>query len=404
MGQDTTEIVITGRWIQMKRYDNKINVLFIIMQMGMGGSERLVHNLVQKLDRKLFNPSVAWFFGDKILKEFQELKVPLYHVPKVKRIDFSAMEKVGRIIRDNNIHIVNAHHFMSLIYSYYGCKINNKAKLIYTEHSEWEIERVSFKWRIIGRYLLNRTDAAVGVSSAIAKQIENKYKTADSKIITVQNGVDLNVFRNNGKKAKLREKMGIANDEKIIGIVANFKKVKNHIFLLRAFDELIKVINNVKLLLIGQGFEGDEENTESELRRFIVEKKLEKNIIFMGYRSDIPELLGIMDVFCLTSLKEGLPISLIEAMASGLPVVGTDVEGIRDVIIPDKNGILVEVGDVIGLRNALNTLIREEYLMKKYGEKSRNLARKIYSLDRCIKQYEDLFVATVESARVDAGR
>lgn len=361
------------------------------MQMEMGGSERLVHNLVLKLDRNVFNPSIAWFYGDKILKEFQDLDIPLYHVPKMKRLDLGTMNEIEKIIRDNNIHIVNAHHFMSMVYAFYGCKIKNHTKLIYTEHSEWEIDKISWKWKVAGSYLLNRADAAVGVNTAVSKQIKKKFKIGEAKNITIQNGVDLEKFSCYRSKAAFKKKLNIAKDEKVIGIVANLKKIKNHVFVLRAFNELVHDLNKVKLLLVGQGFEGDTENTEKVLREFVVENHISKNVLFLGYRSDIPELLSIMDIFCLTSYKEGLPISLIEAMAAGLPVVGTNVEGIRDVIIPNTNGFLVQIDDVKGLTNSLYTLIQNDPLRQKFGQQSRISARKSYSLAGCVKNYQDLF-------------
>ena len=381
----------------MEISDRKINILFLIMQMGMGGSERLVHNVVLKLDRKAFNPSIAWFYGDRILKEFQDLDVPLYHVPKMKRLDLGTMNELGKIIRNNNIHIVNAHHFMSMVYAFYGCKIKNHAKLIYTEHSEWEIDKISRKWEIVGSYLLDRADAAVGVSTAVSRQMKKKFRMPETKNITIQNGVDLETFSCCRSKTALRKKLGIARDEKVIGIVANLKKVKNHVFVLRAFNELVHDLNKVKLLLIGQGFEGDAENSEKVLREFVIEHNIGRNVVFLGYRSDIPELLNIMDIFCLTSYKEGLPISLIEAMAAGLPVVGTNVEGIRDVIIPNTNGFLVQIGDVKGLTNSLSALIQNDLLRQKFGEQSRILARESYSLAGCVKHYQDLFFSTINS-------
>ena len=382
----------------MKDSVNKINVLFIMMQMEMGGSERLVHNLALKLDRNIFNPSIAWFFGDRVMKEFQDLNVPLYHVPKVKRIDFNAMAKVREIIQDNNIHIVNAHHFMSMVYAFYGCKIKNRSKLVYTEHSEWEIEKISWKWSKMGAHLINRIDRAVGISSAVSKKIQNKFGTYDGKVFTIQNGVNLEAFDNHNGKSVLRKELGLAEDERIIGTVANLKKVKNHIFLLKAFNELIKDCKNTKLLLIGQGFKNDPDNSELEIRKFVEEKNLNDKIVFLGYRSDIPQLLSIMDIFCLTSFKEGLPISLIEAMAAGLPVVGTDVDGIRDVITPDKNGFLVKIGDVPSLKNSLNALIQDESLRRTFGRESRIAAEERYSLGRCILQYQDLFLSVVHAS------
>ncbi len=371
---------------------NKINILFIMMQMEMGGSERLVHSLVLRLDRNIFNPAIAWFYGDKIVKDFADLNVPLYHVPKVKRFDFSTMQKMEKIITDNSIHIVNAHHFMSMVYAFHGCKIVNHAKLIYTEHSEWEINKISWIWRRVGSYLLSRSDAVVGVSAGVSKQMQNTFKIDNSKTFTIQNGVNCKDFANN-KKSDVKEKLDISNNEKVIGMTANLKKIKNHLFLLKAFNELIKDYKNVKLLIIGQGFEGDAENTEHELKNYVYEQGLRKNVLFLGYRSDIRDLLGILDVFCLTSFKEGLPISLIEAMAAGLPVVGTDVEGIREVIIPNRNGFLVPIDDVMGLKRALYTLIQNETLRKKYCEESKILARDTYSLDKCVKQYQHLFLS-----------
>ena len=366
-----------------------------MIQMKMGGAERLVYNLALKLDRRLFNPSVAWFYGDEILKEFYSLDIPLFHVYKTKRIDLRAMRALGKIIRDNNIHIVNAHHFMSLVYSFYGSKIVNQRKLIYTEHSEWEIERIPWKWRSIGRRLLSRSDGAVGVSTAVSKRIQEAFQTIPSQTFSFQNGVEGEAFTGRASRAEIRKSLDVAEQDIIIGTVANFRKIKNHLFLLKAFSELVKTEKRVKLLLIGQGFESDTENSEPAVRDFINEMGLRSNVLTLGYRSDIPELLNAMDIFCLTSFKEGLPISLIEAMAAGLPVVGTNVEGVREVIADDRNGFLVSISDAEGLKVALHKLAKDESLRKKFGEESKFLAKTAYSLKRCVNEHEGLFVSVM---------
>lgn len=360
--------------------------------MEMGGSERLVHNLALKLDRNIFSPSIAWFHGERILKDFYDLDIPLYHVPKIKRFDFSAMREIGNIIRDNDIDIVNAHHFFSMFYSFYGCKIKNHRKLIYTEHSEWEIELIPWRGKKIGSYLLKRVDGTVGVSKAVSNKMRNTFNADVSKVFTIRNGVDLKSFSNRmDKKAIIRRELGIKDNEKVVGIVANFRKIKNHILLLRAFDKLANDYEYVKLIMVGQGFEEDPENTEKELRDFVNQKGLEKRVLFLGYRSNIPEYLGTMDIFCLTSFKEGLPISLIEAMAAGLPVVGTCVDGIKDVIIHGKNGFLVQLDDVEGLKEVLYRLLNDDSLREKYGRESKSMATNTYSLKRCVIEYQNLF-------------
>jgi L-malate glycosyltransferase len=377
-----------------ERKINKINILFVMVQMEMGGSERLVHNLALKLDRALFNPSVAWVYGDRILKEFSELEIPLYHVPKVKGFDIYAMYKIGKVIRDNNIHVINAHHFMPMVYSFYGCKISNHIKLFCTLHSEWEIERISWKWKAAGSCLLKRADGAVGVSSKVSEAIRENFNLSADKVFTIRNGVDLKIFSNRiDKRAVIRKEFNLEDNEKVIGMVANFKKIKNHAFMLKAFSGLTKKFAQVKLLLIGQGFKEDPQNSEEEILSFVNQNDLNRKVLLLGYRSDVSELLGIMDIFCLTSFKEGLPISLIEAMAAGLPVVGTDVEGIKDVVIHEKNGFLVQLEDVDGLRDALYRLLNDESLRERCGHESKSLVANTYSLERCINEYQNLFLS-----------
>lgn len=370
-------------------------------QMAMGGSERLVYNLALKLDRSRFNPSVAWFVGDEALCEFKDLQIALYHVPKTKRFDVSTMLRLHRIIKDNDIDVVNAQHFMPGIYSYYGCKIKENRSLIFTAHSQWEIDEIPWKWKIMGTYLLNRMDASVGVSREVSNCIQQMFKTDARQIVTIENGVDIDALSPKDEVDGLKHSLGISENERVVGVVANFRKIKNHLFLLQAFAKLLESFRNVRLLLVGRGFIGHADNTEEELRRFVNENHLAQNVLFLGYRSDIPKLLNVMDVFCLPSFNEGLPISLIEAMAAGLPIVGTNVDGIKDLVIPNRTGLLVDLGDVDGLVSALDALITNDGLRERMGNESRKRATNAYSLRRCIDEYEKLFLSLVRYKRPD---
>ena len=370
----------------------KQNVLFVMVQMDMGGSEHLVHSLASKLDRSRFNPSIAWFYGDRVLPAFKELDIPLYHVPKVRRLDLAVMQRLADIIRREHIDVVHAHHFMSMMYSYYGSKVVNNAKLIFTAHSAWEVQQISWYWRLLASHVLGRIDASVGVSEAVTAQMRKEFPISRSRLITIRNGVDVSSYANRADVGEVRKKLGIAKNEKAIGMVANFKEVKNHLFLLKAYNELRKSCTGIKLLLVGQGFGSDRDNTEPLVRNYVREQHLEDSVSFLGYRQDVPDVLRALDVFCLTSNEEGLPISLIEAMAAGLPVVGTNVKGIQDVIRPNMNGFLVEPDDVVGLKDVLAVLVRDEALKRIFGRESQKIAWEAYSLDRCIEQHEELFL------------
>jgi glycosyltransferase involved in cell wall biosynthesis len=154
----------------------------------------------------------------------------------------------------------------------------------------------------------------------------------------------------------------------------------------------------VKLLLVGQGFDGDAENSEPDVARYIREHGIEGPVRMLGYRPDVPDLLRAIDVFCLVSYKEGLPLSVIEAMACGLPVVATNIEGLRDVVRPGINGVLVDPDDTAILADVLMSLAADPNLRHVLGERGRRIAQDRYSFARCLSQTESLLLASTGPA------
>lgn len=305
--------------------------------------------------------------------------------------DFSAMRTMARIVRERNIHLVNAHHFISMVYSFYACKIAGRRRLVYTEHSSWEVGNVPLKWKVACRFLSGQLDNVIGVSDDVTKTLKTNLYLKDEGVLTIRNGVSLS---NGGfrKAGLVRREFGLSDSMKVIATVANFRKVKNHILLLKGFKELLGELEEVKLLLIGQGYAHDPEGSENEVRQYIEQSGLSGKVIFTGYRSDVMDLLSIADVFCLTSHREGLPISMLEAMSCSLPVVGTNVPGIRDVVRHGKNGFLVEPDDPCAVKDALLRILTDNQMLRDFGYESRKIARESYSLDQCAKNYQDLFL------------
>jgi glycosyltransferase involved in cell wall biosynthesis len=272
--------------------------------------------------------------------------------------------------------------------------VTARARLVYTEHSEADVLSAGAKWTPIGHGLLRKADAAVGVSDGVSRALVSRFRVSPPKVRTIENGVDLNLFGDRGGDTSpgLRDTFGFSPDDVVIGHVANFRHNKNHLFLLRAFNELVKRHGNLRLVLVGQGFDGDPENSEPEVSRFVRDHDLGASVRILGYRPDVHDVLRLFDVFCLVSHKEGLPLSLIEAMATGLPIVGTDIEGIRRALTPEVNGLAVAPDDVGGLEGALERLVQDEQLRRRMGAASRRLALDRYSLDRCVGQTERLFL------------
>lgn len=364
--------------------------------MELGGSESLILNIIRNLDRSHWNPSVGWFNKKDPLPEFVELGIPLFHFPKLKRLDLKTMNMIASVIKDNDIQVVNAHHYLSLLYAFYGSKIANKSILVYTEHSEAEVCNITGKLRIIGHILARYSDAIIGVTDSIRNRLIDKYWINNSKVYSVKNGVDLNIFSSNDVGIYERNNIGLKEKDIAIGIVANLKYNKNHIYLLRAFSRLVTTYTNLKLIIVGKSFQNDIESSEKDIIDYIKNHSLKDNVYLMGFRSDVNRILQLIDIFCLVSYKEGLPISLIEAMAVGLPVIGADSVGIRDVISNGENGFLVKIDDVEDLKNKLAYLIENPNIRSQYGKNGREEVIRQYDIKKCVLSYETIFMSCLK--------
>jgi glycosyltransferase involved in cell wall biosynthesis len=378
--------------MESKKTYTKTNILFVLIQLAVGGSERVVLELTKHLDRSLFNVFVAFFSDGALRKSFNEACQEIFHIPKKKRFDLNAMLQISRIIRDRHIDVINAHHYMPFVYSYLGSKVMNKKRLIYTEHSVPEVEAMlASKHKHFCNLMLRKTDAVVGVSSEIEESLRKAFPIHTRKIKSIINGLDVDRFNAPINRNKVRLGWGILPEHFVIGNVANFRKVKNHACLIRAFGRLNAIYPNTRLVLVGRSYTGDGENSEEEVRHLIDGCNLQGRVILTGYQEDIPRILHMFDVFCLPSFSEGLPVSILEAMSSGVPVVGSDVGGIREVISDGKTGLLFPSNDDNTLAQTMEHLILRPDLRESISKNAFSYVSQNHGLKQWILIYQHLF-------------
>jgi L-malate glycosyltransferase len=351
----------------------KIRILFVMLQLDAGGSERVVLDLVRSLDAGRYEPYVAAFKGGALAAPLQAMARKVFLIDKKKRLDFTAMGELAGIIRKNRIDLVNAHHYMPCFYSFPGARILNRKKLVYTEHSVPEVEEVA--GGIHGRIftcMLSGLHAVIGVSREITAKFKESYPGHQRKFLTLANGVDIERFKERGSREEIRRRWGLAERDFVVGVVANFRRVKNHLCLVQAVARLRDSYPQVRLLLAGAGFPGDQENSLPEVDSAIRASGLENRVIMAGYQDNVPELLQAMDLFCLPSLSEGLPVSLLEAMAAGIPVIGSRVRGITEVVRHGETGLLFPANDPEALAKIIEASVLE-------SEQSRRMAEKAFA-------------------------
>jgi glycosyltransferase involved in cell wall biosynthesis len=191
-------------------------------------------------------------------------------------------------------------------------------------------------------------------------------------------------------RSKWRAREGFRDNDVLFVCVARIAPQKNHALLLKAFAQGPASDPNAHLVLVGEG--ALREQLEQQAKNL----GLAGQAHFLGLRADIPDVLGAMDVFVLSSDYEGNPLSVMEAMASGLPTVSTAVGGVPDLFESGKEGLMVQPGDVQGLSNAMATLLRNREARQSMGMAAARRARKNYDVSRMVQAYEELYEDLVD--------
>ena len=302
--------------------------------------------------------------------------------------NIKAFNKLIELQSKNNYDIVHVHTPVASVYGRLLKVKFPKLKTIYTVHGFHFFNGAPFmNWAIyypIERIMRKFTDVAITINS----EDYNRAKSFGIKEVHNTNGVGLDLSYYNPEfydKQECRKKFNLKEDDFVIAMIAEVNKNKNHEQMIKAVEQLVKKHKNVKVLCAGDGPLLD------DIREEIKNKNLDNVINMLGFRSDINEIISCSDVGMLMSYREGLPRNIMELMAFGKPVIGTNIRGIRDLIDEGENGYLVEVGDYMNTYYALDTLINDRELLKKMGQKSLERVQK-YSIYEVLDDIKKIVV------------
>ena len=364
--------------------DARTRIAFILWTLGgMGGSEKVVYDLSRKLDPAAYNVVIIGFSDGPARRLYEEFGATVHALTKGAGFDLSLVGALRRVLLRERIDVVSAHHFGPLLYTFLAI-IGLKAKLVYTEHSKWQLEQLSPSKKLLNRLMLSRADAIVAISKQIEEYYLRRLLVKKRRLHFITNGIDFASFRSSNGPS-LRQRLGIGEREKVIGIIANLRQEKNHKLLISAFGTVAKSMRETRLVLVGF------DCMDGELQRFAARSQASDKILFLGSRHDVPDLLAMFDIFCLPSIHEGLPLTVLEAMAAGVPVVGADVMGINEVVAHDVNGLLFPCNDEARLADTLLRLLRDEDLRSRLARAGESFVAEHFSLDDEVSSYDRLF-------------
>jgi glycosyltransferase involved in cell wall biosynthesis len=365
----------------------KIKVLECIRQGLIGGGESHLLVLMENLDREKFLPVVLSFTEGPMIDRLNEMGVSNYVIPTEKPFDVRVWGKVKALLLKEQIELIHVH----------GSRANSNVlwaarslgiPVVYTIHG-WSFhqDQRGFvrRLRIMGeRYLTQRSQVNISVSES-NQQTGYQFIKGFSSVV-VNNGIDQSRFDPNKSFRNVRSELGIPDEKTVVLFLARFTAHKQPLALLKAFADAVKEDDQLHLLMVGDG------DQKEEAIRIIREQGLEKVVTLSPFRQDVPDVLASADIFVLPSLWEGLPIALLEAMAMGKAVIGTNVDGTREVIRHNENGMLISTdGLVDNLRKELLGLGKDKMLQKRLQQQAVNTVREKFNANGMTRQIEGIY-------------
>ena len=328
----------------------RANVLHLISTLGIGGAEIQLVNIVRNLNREVYNSTVCCIAkGGPLTTELSKQGIKVVVLGQKSRFNPLVLFPLFRLIKTERIDIVHTHMFRASLWGRLAALLADVPVIIATEHG-------LNPWKNVIHITVNRilaffTSQIITVSDVGRRIRIQREGINPRKLITIRNCVDLHRFDKTANvQNNARQGFGIGLNEPVVGFVGRLQEVKGVRYLIESLVELKTVIPKVKLLIVGDG------PLRASLQDYAQELGLGEQVIFTGYRRDIPQVLNAMNVFVLPSLREDLPLSPIEAMAMRKPVVATNVGGIPEVVVDGETGILVPPKDASALAKAISRI------------------------------------------------
>jgi glycosyltransferase involved in cell wall biosynthesis len=372
-----------------KGMTSPIRLAQVVYALSIGGSEVLAWRIARALNqsgRYLCSVS-AVDHGGPLAEMLAADSIPARAFSRAGRIDLRLLMRMTRHFRANRIQLVHTHHVPQLLYGGIAGRLAG-ARIVHTEHDFHSLGEL--RSRLVLRALSGIADVVTTVAEPVTSYLKNTVGIRSEKLKTIPNGVD--IVRVRSAVPVARSKFGWQNEDLVIGCIARLEPEKGHAILLEAFRRVRAAESRARLLLIGEGSEREQLE--------IVGQKLGLNgsVQFLGVRADVPDLLMSCDVLTLPSIREGLPIAILEAMAAGKPVVATEVGSVPEVVQHESTGLLVPPRDSEALAKALQMLLADPTKRRRLGAMGRKLVEERYSLHRTLEQYESVYASVLSSS------
>jgi glycosyltransferase involved in cell wall biosynthesis len=303
-------------------------------------------------------------------------------------VDGRCALRLAQVLRRERVDLIHAHQYTPFFYSLLARLVFDQPPVLFTEHGRHYPDFRRPKRVVANRLLLQRRDRVVGVGEAVRKALIDHEGLPQGRVGVIYNGIDTARFGNGvHDRLAIRRDMGVGADDFVVALVARLDYLKDHATAVRMLKRVVEQQPQVRLVLVGEGPE------KPAIEHLIDQYGLGANVRLLGLRKDVARLLKATDLFLLTSISEGIPLTVLEAMAAGLPILATRVGGLGEIVEDGRTGLLAPSGDDAALAQSLLRFVEDTGLRRQMGLRGQERARTLFSESLMHDRYLQLYHA-----------
>jgi len=364
---------------------DRLRVCELITDLAPAGAERCVYELATRLDRERFDVRVAGLRGGAVAERLRDAGVSVEVLDVRGKWDFLKLARLIDLLRAWRTEILHTHLFHADLAGRIAAAITGSVRLIHTVH----IAEARFRpWQYaFARMTAHMCRAIIAVSPSVLEHHAARSGLPRARYVLIPNGIDLDAYSADPeRRARLRAQWGVAESEALVAFVGRLDHQKGLDTLLNAMRILIGRGVAVKLVIAGEGPQ------RPLVDSFIADEAAGKNVRLLGFSDDVRGVLSAGDMLAIPSRWEGFGLAAGEAMAASLPVIATDVAGLRDVVIPERTGLLVQKENPDALAESIERLGGDGDLRRRMGKAGRNRVEEHFDIKAMVTAHENLYL------------
>ena len=362
-----------------------MRTLQLISSAGIYGAENMLVNLARALKQKGCRSVVGVFHNThnsnvEVAEKAMSLGLPVAVFPCHGRADLGAVGVIRDYIQSRSIQLVHSHGYKADVYGYAAAK-RAGVPIVATCHN-WPDKTAPLRfYAFLDHLVLKGFPSVVAVSEGVRESLK-RFGIPKSRVCTISNGIDFDTLAN--ARPTLADEIE-TKDRLVVGVVGRLVPAKGLGYLLRAAREILRVFPKTLFVFVGDG------PSRERLEGLTRELGIEAEVVFAGKRKDMPGVYASLDLLALPSLNEGMPMTLLEAMAAAKPVVATRVGAVPRIVIPERTGLLVEPGNTQALRDALARMLSDRELRESCGRQGQAMVKENFSAEAMACNYLSLY-------------